>query len=251
MSRNTLRNYTSAGRRFRDWLLASRRTLSVRSLVEYFTDCFNAGLSYSHVNAVRSFIALREKLKVQAQEISGSPLVKMALVGYRRLLPHDTVRSPIRLTGLLTLLSCPLPNAHKLAFLLGYAFLLRVGEVVSVMKGEAKVSMTPAHHGWTIFLPRSKADPFSLGVSVFFPQSVMPAGLIDTLSRLLPLVGQVPAVLPEELNYFIHQILGGEYVFHCLRHGRATDLFQSGLALPRLQVLGRWASRSALVCYLH
>lgn len=79
----------------------------------------------------------------------------------------------------------------------------------------------------------------------------MPKIFTDKLKNLLNLAGGAARQEPQALNAALKTILGGHFVFHCLRHGRATDLHSAGWPLPKLQVLGRWASRAALVCYLH
>lgn len=212
-------------------------------------DCYAAGLPYGHVNAVRSFLALREKLRLNCQPITGSFAVKLTLRGYKRKTPTETVRTPLSRQELNQLLTSDLPGSKKLHFLLGYLFLLRTSEVQAIMKGDSRVEKTPK--GWTVFLHRSKADKFARGVSVFFPNDCMPADLALSLHNLLPLKKKAAEHEPHSINAAIKLTLGDNFVFHCLRHGRATDLHNAGWPIAKLQVLGRWASRSALVCYLH
>lgn len=86
---------------------------------------------------------------------------------------------------------------------------------------------------------------------MFFNRGDIPAVLVKELDDLIPQVSSLPYPSPGELNAAIHAKLGPHYTFHCLRHGRATDLFASGIPLSRLMVLGRWETRAAVTCYLH
>lgn len=159
------------------------------------------------------------------------------------------MRSPLSLRELRTLLSSELPGAKKLHFLLGYLFLLRTYEVQAILRGDSRVEKTKK--GWSVFLHRSKADKFARGVTVFFPNECMPDELTCLLQSLLQIKEAAAAYDPQSINAAIKLTLGDNFVFHCLRHGRATDLHNAGWPIAKLQVLGRWASRSAIVCYLH
>ncbi len=44
--------------------------------------------------------------------------------------------------------------------------------------------------------------------------------------------------------------LSSSYVFHSLRHGRATELFRAGMPLMNLKLVGRWASTRACETYV-
>lgn len=175
--------------------------------------------------------------------------MKFALKGYRRKAPSETVRCPIGKEELGRLLASSETDQKKLHFLVGYLFLLRSSEVQSIFRGEGSIKQSAK--GWRVFLSRSKADTYSKGVSVFFPNECMPEVFTKRLKSLLNLLGEGGRKEPREVNAAIKMILGDNYVFHCLRHGRATDLHREGWPIPKLQVLGRWATRSALVCYLH
>lgn len=170
-------------------------------------DCYNAGLPYGHVNAVRSYIALREKIILNSQPITGAWAVKLALRGYRRKSPVETVRRPIVLASLLLLLACPIAETKKLHLLLGYLFMLRTSEVQGLFEGDNTIQQT--RKGWKLFLRRSKADKYSKGVSVFFPDECLPKNLIEKLKTLLPLLKKEEKQAPSALNAAIKMALGG------------------------------------------
>lgn len=249
LAAGSLRNYKSAAKKLKAWLKSGGLQLTRKTFLQYITDCYNAGLSYGHVNAVRSYIALKEKLERNCQPITGSFAVRMSLRGYKRKLPRETVRCPVGLTQMKLLMAAPLDDMKRLHYLLGYLFLLRSSEAMDLCEG--KGSIEQGRKGWNLFLKRSKADKYSKGVSVFFPNASMPEAVTQELKRLLPTrkEGEKPGA--QDLNATIKAVLGENYVFHCLRHGRATDLHQEGYPVVKLQVLGRWATRAALICYLH
>lgn len=243
------KNYKSAGKKLVMWLNESGRSLSVKAFLDYLVDCYQAGLSYQHVNSVRSFVALQEKLHTGEQKVTGSAAVKTALKGYERLTPREVVRAPLKINHLDALLASQLCTEVKLSCLLGYLFLLRTSEVASLFNGEGSLKETKA--GWRLFLGKSKGDRKSSGVSVLFNSELLNAILSRTLKQWRYLLAPERAVPGDVVNAGLHTLFGPQAVFHCWRHGRATELFEDGMPLPKLQLLGRWATKSALRCYLH
>lgn len=232
------------------WLRASNRVLTESAFLDFITDCFNARLSYSVPNFARSWLAVYEKLKFNRQVISGSFAVKMALHGYESLSQQfKSVRRPLLLEKLRLLMSPSVPKSVQKCLLLGYVFLLRTSEVISLTQGEGKIERVRC--GFTLYLKRSKGDPMGKGVSVFFKLSEIPLWCQGALADMQPEVCRHVCPAPENLNATIHRLLGADFTFHCLRHGRATELFKAGTPISRIMVLGRWATKEAVVCYLH
>lgn len=213
------------------------------------SDCRRASLSYHVPNFARSWLAYFDKVHFNKQVITGSFRVKMALEGYKRMSARQSVRRPLSLRLLRRLVRPDVPLSHRACFLLSYVFLLRVSETVAMVKGAG--SLAKVRRGYTIFLQSSKADPESRGVSVFFKRGDVPPELLPLLDNVVPQVTTLPCPSPADLNGTIHAKLGSTYSFHCLRHGRATDMFASGTPLSRLMVMGRWATKAAVTCYLH
>lgn len=246
----TRENYQYGKRKLLRWLKVHDGILTESAFLMFVADCFRAGLSYHVPNFARSWLADYEKVKFNKQVITSSFRVKMALDGYKRMDGRrPRVRRPLSVTLLRKLLRLDLPPAARLCFLLSYVFLLRVSETVSIARGEGAVTKTAA--GYILFLKKSKADPEAKGVSVMFRSSEIPADLVAPLEALLPRIPLISCPAPADLNAIIHGSLGQGYTFHCLRHGRATDLFKEGKALSRLMVLGRWSTKSSVTCYLH
>jgi hypothetical protein len=156
----TWQNYEYGKRKLKRWLRASGRVLTVSSFLDFMADCRRAGLSYHVPNFARSWLAFYEKVTFNRQIITGSFRVKMALEGYKRVTPREYVRHPIHLNMMVKLLKAHVPIAMRLCFLLSYAFLLRVSEVMDIMMG--KGSVEKVDKGWIIFLQQSKADPVCL-----------------------------------------------------------------------------------------
>lgn len=247
----TWENYNYGKRKLLRWLKESRRPkLDVDTFLDFVLDCANACLSYDVPNFARCWLAVQEKMRAGKQTVSASPRVRMALEGYKRTVnANRKVRSPIRLNKLLVLLHSPETEVIKLACLLAYVFLLRVSETVSLLQGRGWVRRSKK--GYILFLPKSKADQEAKGVSVFFPDKLLPQELVPMMSGLLPAIRRAPSVDSSEVNAAIHRVLGATLTFHCLRHGRASDLFDKGTSLSKIMEIGRWATKAAVTCYLH
>lgn len=249
VSERTYNNYKRDGKKFAWWLKQSALNLTPESLLLYIKHAYNAGLSYQQVNNVRCFVALEEKAHLGKQDTSSSQAVKTALKGYSRLAPQETVRKPLREKHLHKILHTSLTNCTKLLFLLAYLFLLRTSEALGIFAGEGKITRTSA--GWKVFLPKSKGDRLQMGTSAFFKADVINKDLECLLTRWMPLIREDNGTTGQVLNAKLHAALGREATFHGWRHGRASDLFDSGVLQERLQQLGRWKTREAMLVYLH
>lgn len=251
LAKKTWENYSYGKRKILRWLKESgRQRLDVDAFLDFIVDCADAHLCYDVPNFARCWLAVEEKMQLGKQVVSASPKVKMALEGYKRVVvANKRVRTPVRLSRLLALLRARKSDDYKLACLLAYVFLLRVSETMSLLNGHGYVRKT--QKGYILFLPKSKADQEAKGVSVFFPNKTIPVTLSPFLSSLLPRLNGQSFLDSTEINAFVHSVLGDNVTFHCFRHGRASDLFDEGLPLSKLMELGRWATKSAVTCYLH
>jgi integrase len=150
-----------------------------------------------------------------------------------------------------SLLTSTAPVAVRLCCAMGYAFMLRYSEVVGLVKGENIVRKTAA--GYLICLRRSKSDRKLAGVSVFFSKQLVPVWLataVDTFNSAVAGKGGMTNHLT--VNNPIRTVLNDtDLTFHCLRHGRTTDLHGVGVDMKMLKELGRWSSTAAVTCYLH
>jgi integrase len=246
----TTENYNYGARKFKSWLKAENKSVSVNTFLQFTVDCYNANLDYSVPNFARSWLANLEKQRFDSQPVTGNLRLRMALDGYKKMTKGErAVRTPIQLRSLRTLLSSSAPIYVRLAFALAYAFLLRTGEIVKLFEGQGYVEKVPK--GWILYLPVSKGDPFALGTSVFFRNALLPPDVSSFISTHLHILRSGITLVPSVLNQTIHALLGPRFVFHCLRHGRATDLFRDGTSLATLMTLGRWATKSAVTCYVH
>ncbi len=248
-----MENYKYGARKLCDWLKADGRALSTSSFVDFIHDCFDAGVDYSVPNFARAYLALKEKLELNKQLITASYAVKFALEGYQRSagLTKEVARKPILLADVELLTRSAMSVLQKALCVVGYVFLLRSSEVIELLAGHGTIARVAA--GFRLYLPHSKGDPMCAGVSVLFQDLFVPLSLCHPLRQALALllVSSSLACSAASLNQEIQKVLGGGLVFHCLRHGRATDLFNEGVSLAEIQRLGRWKTRAALVCYLH
>jgi hypothetical protein len=193
-------------------------------------------------------VSLDERVRFDRRRVSDSERVKMALHGYERHAPSEVVRSPLILYNVRLGLSLSTSPAEKLCQLIGYVFLLRTSEALGLFTGTTVILEEKL--GWYLYLVKYKGDPLKKGSSVFFLHGLVPPDMASMLRHLLPLAGSL-SLVAAALNNTLKRVHGPGFVFHCHRHGRATDLFRGGLPLKELQRLGRWRTLSALVCYLH
>lgn len=261
VAKKTLANMKWGARRFLRWFYAiGAATLSVELLLQFFVDSYDAGCSYDLVNTVRCWLAHVETIySPNCRRISSDPRVRRMLRGYQRLTASWRGRTlPLDLTKLEELL------AHKnlkfwwrMLCILGYVFLLRFSEALDVLVGYHGSHISCEQRGFLLFLARSKADKLQKGVTIFFNYSLVPPPLKKEIVRVAS-QNMIPCKLPLGLrrrdiaakgNASLRQQFCPKARFHGWRHGRVADLQKAGIALRRIQELGRWSSTAAFTFY--
>ena len=188
------------------------------------------------------------------------PCVKAALTGYQRKAANRSVRRQPLLGSMLAPLlkvvleSVPavLQDEVEAIIRLGYAALFRISE----SRGVLMRHLTFFVGGVLLYLPTSKTDPLSRGVSVKVQTDPRLRELLLRLHRPGDPDAPLFRVTPAYINVLLQQAAlscgwQGYYSYHSLRHGRATDLWVANHDLQALMVAGRWRTRGAARYYVH
>lgn len=249
-----MQTYDWASKSFMQWLGSSIIPPLTKQLVmAYLCDACDAGLSWDTVNKCRSWLLIHELIMTTEDTVMHSAYIERALRGY-----HSKARSwgahgrtwPISRIQMDVVFSTPAPKLVLAASVIGYAFLLRWGEMVDVFTHLSSIQATPK--GFILFLARSKADTRKEGVTVLFPYALFDDNLYAWVIWALAYIADNPFP-PTSLamSFFLHHLFGPQARFHGHRHGRASDLLAAGLLPASLRRLGRWASARAMHLYIH
>ena len=217
----------------------------------FLDDMLKAQYAYSTIGHVRSFLVHQEIIRYDRRVLTGSLRVKKALKRYQRLAKayaKDT--KPLGLPELKTILASTAPNVFKSKCVVAFLFALRHNEVHRVLTGENKLEKTAT--GWKLRLFQTKTNKAPRGVSVFLPASWIPRGADQWLAYAAraPLHGLVDYAAD---NSRLGALLGkpSEVRFHGWRHGRATQLRDSGVPEVTIQNFGRWKRVETVRVYIH
>ncbi|GJL76994.1 hypothetical protein [Nitrosomonas sp.] len=143
----------------------------------------------------------------------------------------------------------------KSYILISWSFMLRHGEIRRV--SPTSVSFVEEGGNWEIRLGECKtAKEKGRGQVARFPSSLLPKEVIPLLQAFIQLPASFEWNIPKnKVSAHIRAVLNTSnkgYVFHSLRHGRATHLRScKNINDPDLKMYGRWESTDSLYCYLH
>lgn len=187
----------------------------------------------------------------------GLPTAHAVVEGFARL--HPSASYPPLTRQLASLLAVELRrfgHADKaLAVLLAFEGLLRISEVVGLRVQDVAdtrdARLGVAQEGMSLRLRRTKTGTNQF-VSILNPLVVALLRLhIGGRSGDVPLFRFSVAQLRNSFKAVLASLgLHQGYVFHSLRHGRATELFLLGTRIEDILLLGRWASNKSARTYV-
>ncbi len=141
---------------------------------------------------------------------------------------------------------------------LGWVFMLRHSEVRYLTPSDITLHCEKNNFTWLVRIRNPKVNVGGWN-TVIMPDNIIPTYFIPHLRQFATsgvawdwnvLVPQssVCVIIRQALN----RVNDFSYVFHSLRHGRATHLFKvDNVTLETLQKLGRWSTLSSVKVYLH
>jgi hypothetical protein len=253
----TRKNYLRGRRLWKDILGdTSNLPLSTEVATSFVVKALQVGTKFSTLNHTRSWLAAIEKFWTSSNATSGSLLFTKMLTGYQKIAAKAGFERtwPVTWDALGPVLhSGKLVGLPAAAAVLGYAFLLRWSELVSIIEGRSSISTAPKKEGaFILYLDRSKTDVVGRGTSTLFPASVFDEELRPFLLWAIQFIRQVKKEPQSRLvNDPLRSVFGLKARFHGCRHGRASDLAASDLPKKDLQALGRWSSTKAMKIYIH
>ncbi len=257
-------DYKQSFSQFLTFLQAQKvQTLSLNVVVRWIRALWDAGRSPSTAIKAISFL---DTLYVVLRPNSFSSYMKAATVSFyiksweeswKR--KGKSTRQFISWEEAKKISQIPPPNVDhfkwKCYILFAWCFMLRHGEIRSV-KPE-NVQYIAEADNWEIFLGECKtAKEVGRGQTARFPARLLPT----EVKELLTIFAKLPAgfswgVNKNKVSTHIRKVLNTQdrgYVFHSLRHGRATHLRRfKNINDQDLKMFGRWESVDALYCYLH
>lgn len=251
----TLKKYLREVRAFLAWTdYWEETTVSIADLdellVDYFHELYDQGFGpHKAMCCYYGLVMLAPSWK------NALPTAKLALKGYQNLFP--SVAYPPMKRQLVHLVAAHLLAQDKrdmaVAVLLAFEGLLRIGEVVGLHVSDLvdclddRLPLGVEVPGFALRLRRTKTgpeqwahvdDPFVVRVLRQHVARVHPSK--RATARLFPFNA---AQLRRAFKKSVHVLgLGFNYVFHSLRHGRATEMFLSRKPLEDVLSAGRWAS---------
>ena len=223
-------------------------------MLEYIEYLYNEDKSYGSVNQFRSWLAHIESRNKGCQLISNDKRIILLLKGFQntRIKEGKVIRTkPIRLIAVLKIINSPLllkDAKHMVA--IAYSFLLRHSEVVDILTHRS--SITHEKKGWILHLYCSKTDQLQKGLSVFFPEELIPQELLGFVANVADdsVLWSIPS--HQFLNNAIKSIMEDPtYRFHGFRHGRTMDLLADGTPEVAIKQYGRWKSDVGFKNYVH
>ena len=182
---------------------------------------------------------------------------------------YKNPRSAIDLEMAVKISKNPPPNTSKvwwsLYILIGWSFLLRHGEVRQISPSSVNRVVLPWRGKntafWIVVIDKPKTDKGMNGYNtVRIRETTMPSGFANDLYWFTQLQDQNLRVFETSIkkNTVCRAIrdallpLTGNFVFHSLRHGRATNLYTIWhYVLEELKDVGRWKSEASARMYIH
>lgn len=262
---NTYVEYKRCLNRFLDYWTASKTKGSLpETLTQWIQNEWDAGHSPSPVTKALSFL---DTVQVALNPIHFSSIFKHSTIAYylktweeawkRR---GKTIRRTITWEQAKLISQHPPKGVDSFKWqcyvLFAWAFMLRHGEIRRV--SPLSVQFIEQSNKWEIDLGKCKTTrERGLTQVARFPCHLLPAEVIQLLKTFvkLPDTSFSWGINKSKVSSHLRCVLQTDnlgYVFHSLRHGRATHLRKyDSVNDPDLKVLGRWLSNDALYCYLH
>ena len=214
--------------------------MSVVLLVRFILDCINTDIFYDIVNHTRSWLAWLERRHGRSPWATEDGTFLMLMRGYYNVRLESSFEKTMPIVRRM-IDAKQIWNTDSVladALVLGYAFLLRWGEVVSIFVGSSGISVSQQAQCFMLYLDRSKTDVHGQGSSVRFPFKLFSEGLKE---QVILAIGRLRRGLPQQdlTNAFLRSAFGEWARFHGLRHGRASDLLWQRVSKKELQELGR------------
>jgi len=140
--------------------------------------------------------------------------------------------------------------------ILSFALLLRRGEVGSIQPGSITKCTMQGVEYYTVCIQSPKTNKGGVQ-NAYLPASAFSERLRTELTKFNKLPGQIEWIRIlgswDRFNKEIRKCFPSKPIsHHCLRHGRATELFHKyGLSLEQLKRAGRWATDTSVATYVH
>ena len=256
--------------------------LSVNNMAIYLAYLFSKGSSSATITTYSSAVGYFHKVNNQLDPTS-SFLVRETLGGIRKLRPSMDVRAPITfslLSRLLKALTClSLGNfdtaAFQSMFTLAFFGLLRIGEIVATLRGEAhiltrgSIKFAQGNKSLTIsFVSFKHSKPNTTHVITVYPQPLEVCPIYYLLKYLSlaqcsnsnhlderPLFSNVRGApyYRDKFCSILRSALslsgvpdGAKIRSHSFRIGGASYAAKSGMSDSQIRYLGRWSSNAFL-----
>lgn len=263
-SADTYCEYKRSFQRLLDTITISTDPLTPSTITRWIQHDWDAGRSPSSAVKAISFL---DTLRVALAPNSFSPYMKNSTIAYYLKSWEEAwkrkgkkERRPISWEQALLLSKTPPPKVDQFKWkcyvLFAWSFMLRHGEIRRVTP--AAVQYIEQSGNWELTLGECKTTKEKgLSQVARFHTRLLPTEVIPLLKTFSSI--KTPnfdwGINKHNVSPHLRSVLKTEdkgYVFHSLRHGRATHLRRiNNVNDPDLKVLGRWLSSDALNCYLH